>query len=169
MPNDHEWKWLVVVLSMLALVIVPAILVRRSLTAYVLIRVQPGKTATVVKALNAGDVSASVVYGEYDVLAKIEAQGKPGLFRQPDKDARDLYELATMVKLVVRQPNLGVLDTQTLLEFSDYLRTPTHDPEATSSESPSATVGGQPPPDRTANAQATRGDSDRGNDNAGER
>lgn len=168
MPNNHVWKWAVVVVSVLALIVVPATLVRRSLTAYVLIRIQPGKTAAVVKALNARDVSASVVYGEYDVLAKIEAAGTPLPFGQTDKDARDLYELAAMVKHV-RQPNLGVLDTQTLLEFSDFLRAPNYDP-GTTAESPGSTANGEPPrKSEKADAQTTMGGgSGRGNDHAGE-
>jgi hypothetical protein len=90
-----------------------------------LMRVKPGRTAHVRKTLTAAEIPSAVVYGDYDILAKIEVPGKLRLLgRRADVDSRNLGVLATLVKTVIRKGRAGVTETQTLLDFSDFVPSP---------------------------------------------
>ncbi|MGF6853970.1 hypothetical protein [Paraburkholderia sp. CI3] len=124
----HFWfvdaRWQLVCFIVLLLVLGPAFLLRRSVTAYVLIRTAPGTTGAVRSALNAAEISSSVVYGDYDIIARVElpATSVPILVRA-DADALNLQRLARIVKDAIRvqEPVAGVVATETLLDCTDHV------------------------------------------------
>jgi heme exporter protein D len=132
-------KLVLVVVAIATAMFGPAIILRRSLTAYVLIRVRPGSTEKVMQKLAASDVTATVVYGEFDVIAKLEIQGRSTLrSREAPDDGQELAELAATVKGSIRNVD-GILETQTLLDFSGFVELP-REVEALTSPRPNAQV-----------------------------
>jgi hypothetical protein len=122
-------KIVAVLVALLGFVFGPAIILRRSLSAYVLIRVRPGQTERVMQRLGSCDVPATVVYGEYDVIAKLEVQGRSTLFsRDTPDDGEELAELGATVKGAIRDID-GIVETQTLLDFSGFVEPPRDDPQ----------------------------------------
>jgi hypothetical protein len=127
-------KVIAVLIVLLGFVFGPAIILRRSLSAYVLIRVLPGQTERVMQSLGSRDVAATVVYGEYDVIAKLEVQGRSTLFsRDTPDDGEELAELAATVKNSIRNVD-GIVETHTLLDFSGFVEPPRDDPQSNVSE-----------------------------------
>ncbi|CAG9216331.1 membrane hypothetical protein [Paraburkholderia tropica] len=125
-PDDGKWAWALGIVAVM--VFAPAWALRRTLVAYILMRVQPGRTPHVRKTLAASEIQSAVVYGDYDLLAKIEVPGKLRFFaRRADVDSRNLGVLAALVKSVVRKGRAGVIETQTLLDFSDFVPIPSMD------------------------------------------
>jgi len=105
------WKTLAVFLVVTALIFYPWLLLRRKLSAFVMIHVVPGSTEAVQRELHARGVQATVVYGTHDIVAHIEASG-----RESSSDA--LAELADSVKTKIRVIK-GISETETLIDFSD--------------------------------------------------
>ncbi|MGF6924277.1 hypothetical protein [Paraburkholderia sp. 40] len=126
-PERVDYKLCVTGAAIFLLVFVPAFLLRRSMTAYVLIRVRPGRTGEVRKALLAEDVASAVLYGDYDLLAKVELPGSLSIFgSKAMADSMNLGLLAALVKRAVRRTDVGVTETQTLLDFSHAVHLPTN-------------------------------------------
>ncbi|MDR8402228.1 Lrp/AsnC ligand binding domain-containing protein [Paraburkholderia sp. USG1] len=119
-PQSFPYKPCFVGGLLLLLILTPAMLVRRSLTAYVLIRVLPGKTEQVRKKLRAAELASAVVYGDFDLLVKVEVPGKLAL-PSAETDSRNLGLLAALVKKGIRSAEDGVRETQTLLDFSGFV------------------------------------------------
>jgi ABC-type sugar transport system permease subunit len=128
----QEWykPWLVGV-AVLICIAAPMATLRRSLTAYVLIRVRPGFTERVRAKLFAADLNSSVLFGDYDVLVKVEVPGNISIFPKKGKgpqssknDVRELIELGALVHREIRCLRGEILETQTLLDFSDYVDAP---------------------------------------------
>jgi|GEM_PF-3907487 len=120
---QQEWyKPVLIVVAVLLCIFGPANILRRSLTAYVLLRVKPGKTELVRKRSMASDLASSTVYGEYDVLVKIEVPGRLSMLpKDARKDYGELSELARRVHSEIRCMKGDVMETQTLLDFSDFV------------------------------------------------
>jgi hypothetical protein len=137
MPERTEKAiWIISIVAIL--IVVPAWLLRRSLVAYVLLRVFPGRTEEVRKSLVASDISTAVVYGDFDIIAKIEVPGRTAILRGKKRfDSVNLGALAASVKKAVRQGGSGVRETQTLLDFSDFVQGPQHHIDDRKSEEPS--------------------------------
>lgn len=131
--------WVILVVAIL--IVAPAWLLRRSIVAYVLLRVFPGRTEEVRKSLVASDISTAVVFGDFDIIAKIEVPGRMAVFRGARRfDAANLGALAASVKKAVRQGGSGVRETQTLLDFSDFVHGRQHHIDDQPSMMPSDTV-----------------------------
>jgi hypothetical protein len=129
LPQDWPKPWWVCMVIIFC-IFGPAMLLRRSLMAYVLLRVQPGRTEHVRKKLTAANLSSSVLYGDYDVLVKLEVAGRPAFFsKNASNDERELAELAALVHKEIRCMEGGVTETQTLLDFSDFVSLPPREEE----------------------------------------
>lgn len=122
-PQIDEKAYLTAIFAIVAL-LVPRLLMRRNLAAYVLIRVRPGCTTSVLQQLYAGDITATVLYGEYDLIAKVEvpgaAAGWPLRRKKPLDDGKELAELALTINEKIR-PIEGVVETQALLDFTRFV------------------------------------------------
>lgn len=127
------WKVFWVALFAIISLIVPRLLLRRNLAAYVLIRVKPGFTGEVMQGLQARDVTATTLYGEFDLMAKIEVPGAiagwPLRRRTSRDDGTELAELALTVNTKIRPIN-GIVETQTLLDFTRFVPPPEPPPES---------------------------------------
>ena len=78
------------------------------LSAYILIEAEAGKEREILEALNANEnvVDVSIVYGQYDIIAKVFLN--------------DMIDLPTFIMETIR-PIKGIIETSTLLAAYDPL------------------------------------------------
>ncbi|MGF6571626.1 hypothetical protein ABH945_003747 [Paraburkholderia sp. GAS333] len=125
-PQGAEKAPITIIFAIVSL-LVPRLLMRRNLAAYVLIRVKAGETKKVLQHLSREDITATVLYGEFDLLAKLEIPGAisgwPLRRKRPLDDGKELAELALTINAKIR-PVEGVLETQALLDFTRFVEAP---------------------------------------------
>jgi len=109
-PNNHVAKPFIILLAIIVLLMTPAILLRRRVSAFVLIITEPGATENVQQQLEEEGIESTSLFGRFGLIARIEVERRRGT-----EDA--LLNLSEKIQRQIRSKT-GVLSTETLVDIS---------------------------------------------------
>jgi hypothetical protein len=109
-PNNQHLKAWLVSLTILTLLFFPAFLMRRRLSAWVMIRASLGSTEDLQEQLEDDEVDVASLYGPYELIARLEVERRKGT-----EDA--LTILSDKVQAI--REKAGVTATETFIDISD--------------------------------------------------